>query len=54
MKYGTCFATCDAIAERKEDQCAILKYVLSNKEANNSNFEQKSGKIILIEGSRHI
>jgi hypothetical protein len=32
VKYGTCFASFNAITERKEDQCAILKYVLSNKQ----------------------
>ncbi len=31
MKYGTCLARFNALAERKEDQCAILKYVLTNK-----------------------
>ncbi len=31
MKYGTCFARFNALAERKEDQCAFLKYVCSNK-----------------------
>ncbi len=48
MKYGTCFARFNALAERNEAQCAIPKYVLTNKqqpsinffikEANNSNF----------------
>jgi|LakMenE01Jun11ns_1017448.scaffolds.fasta_scaffold8251032_1 hypothetical protein len=32
MKYGTCFARFNALAERKKDQCAILKYVLTNKQ----------------------
>ncbi len=32
MKYGTCFARFNALAERKEDHCAILKYVLTNKQ----------------------
>jgi hypothetical protein len=34
MKYGTCFARFNALAdyELKEDQCAILKYDLTNKQ----------------------